>query len=294
MDALSRCSRRTMTAAHIRAAMAWVRTDPGFSFRRVWAIRCAIAALQAGALTGLWQGQLINGDYFKISPAAAVAGEKATDVVGWLHNHVRIRDVFDDAQLEDAPEGSERAARSYLVGNQTRWTTHTLAFQRLIDLEDVLRRTVILKKDAIIAAQVGAEKRRKQREALEKSARTLIKTIDDGAFWEQLSIMVDDLEPITYMTNINQADDVRPDQVVLSLAGVFLHFANHADSTIRAGMTKSVEKRWKALDQPLFIFSLVLNPYEVLSRFGDKANVDVFVLNAELLSVRCVSMCSLG
>lgn len=30
-----------------------------------------------------------------------------------------------------------------LVGNQTRWTTHTLAFKRLLDLKETMRGTVL-------------------------------------------------------------------------------------------------------------------------------------------------------
>ncbi|KAF8226396.1 hypothetical protein L208DRAFT_1425078 [Tricholoma matsutake] len=37
-------------------------------------------------------------------------------------------------------------------------------------------------------------------------------------------------------------------------------------------MTKRIEKRWKALDQPMFILALVLNPFKGISCFGDKAN----------------------
>ena len=70
-----------------------------------------------------------------------------------------------------------------------------------------------------------------------------------------------------------QVDDTRPDQVILLLAEVFLHFVKHANTRIRAGMTKRIEKRWLALDQAMFVFALVLNPYEMLSRFGDKATL---------------------
>ncbi|EJD46725.1 hypothetical protein AURDEDRAFT_123867 [Auricularia subglabra TFB-10046 SS5] len=228
------------------------------------------------------QAQLINGDYFKESPEAEEAGEKATEIVGWLHGHNRVRDIFDTVQSETAQAATPL---SYLVANQTRWTTHTLAFKRLLRLETPIRRTAILEKDKIVAAQVGAMTKRKQKAALEKSARTMIATIDDGALWARLATVVDDLEPITYLTNINQADDARPDTSFVSFGGIFLHFEKHPDPAICAGMIKRIEKRWEGMDQPLFFFALVLNPYEKLSRFGDKAGVDVFVLNAELLKL---------
>ena len=48
---------------------------------------------------------------------------------------------------------------------------------------------------------------------------------------------------------------------------------------------KRIEKRWKALDQSMFILALVLNPFEGISRFGDKAAINPFTLNTVLLEV---------
>ncbi|KAJ6453220.1 hypothetical protein C8R47DRAFT_1255904 [Mycena vitilis] len=47
-------------------------------------------------------------------------------------------------------------------------------------------------------------------------------------------------------------------------------------------MCKRLEKRWKEMDQAVFILALVLNPFEMLSRFGNKANIDIFILAAEI------------
>jgi hypothetical protein len=46
-----------------------------------------------------------------------------------------------------------------------------------------------------------------------------------------------------------------------------------------------VEKRFKELDQVVFVLALVLNPFEKLSRFGDKAQIDVFKISTELIAV---------
>ncbi|KAF8221706.1 hypothetical protein L208DRAFT_1382148 [Tricholoma matsutake] len=48
-------------------------------------------------------------------------------------------------------------------------------------------------------------------------------------------------------------------------------------------MTKRIEKRWKALDQPMFVLALVLNPFQGISHFGDKAAISPFTLNTILL-----------
>lgn len=90
--------------------------------------------------------------------------------------------------------------------------------------------------------------------------------------------MADDIEPICYITNINQADNTRPDQVLLGFAGVYLHFKKHPNTKLGLAMMKRIEKRWAALDQPMFIFTLILNPYERLDRFGGDAGISVFTL----------------
>ena len=51
-------------------------------------------------------------------------------------------------------------------------------------------------------------------------------------------------------------------------------------------MMQRIEKRWKALDQPVFVLALVLNPFEGVSRFGDAAMVSPFTLNTLILQVR--------
>jgi hypothetical protein len=95
----------------------------------------------------------------------------------------------------------------------------------------------------------------------------------------------EDIEPICYMTNINQSDHTRADQVLLGFAGVYLHFKRHSKPHISKGMMARIEKRWAALDQPMFIFCLILNPYERLERFGPSAGADAFTLSMALIKV---------
>lgn len=84
---------------------------------------------------------------------------------------------------------------------------------------------------------------------------------------------------------MNQTDMMHPDQAILTLAGIYLYFQNHADPTVSLGMTQRIEKRWKAFDQPLFILALVLNPFKGVTRFGDSANASQFTLTTLLLQV---------
>lgn len=172
-----------------------------------------------------------------------------------------------------------------LVANMTRWATHFIAFDRLYDLKDSMRRAVISRKQDIISAQVGAEKNRQKKMKLKDDANAHCELIDDGSFWRRLKSVVDDLEPICLGLNMNQTDAMRPDEALLTFAGIFLYFREHTKPSVAAGMMKRIEKRWKALDQPMFVLTLILNPFEVVSRFGAKAAISPFTLNTVLLEV---------
>ena len=50
-------------------------------------------------------------------------------------------------------------------------------------------------------------------------------------------------------------------------------------------ITTACEKRWKDCDQPFFLLALVLNPFEQLSRFGEKAGISRFRWKDMLLEV---------
>ncbi|KAF4590493.1 hypothetical protein EYR38_009794 [Pleurotus pulmonarius] len=209
------------------------------------------------------QFQLILGDYFKVNTAGADIGVEATEVQAEMNNGTVL---------------------TYLVANLTRWTTHFVAFSRLVSLQEPLRRAAYFNRREVVAAQVGAEKGAKGRK-LEEAAIQQCDRLDSGDFWAQLSIIVNDIEPICYGTNINQSDKTRPDQVLLTFAGIWLHFKEHKDAHISAGMCTHIEKRWKALDQVFFIVALVLNPYEGTERFGPQAGLTALTLNTMVIKV---------
>ena len=52
---------------------------------------------------------------------------------------------------------------------------------------------------------------------------------------------------------------------------------------------KQIEKRWKALDQPMFVLALILNFLKGTSWFGEKAGISPFTLNTVLLEVSFMS-----
>jgi hypothetical protein len=100
-----------------------------------------------------------------------------------------------------------------------------------------------------------------------------------------LETVLEDIEPITFGTNINQKDSTRPDQVLLTIAGIYIHFSAHPEEAVKKHMCARLEKRWKDCDQSLFILALILNPYEGLSAFGENAGLNAFNLHEMLIIV---------
>ncbi|KAJ7237414.1 hypothetical protein C8J57DRAFT_1529466 [Mycena rebaudengoi] len=172
-------------------------------------------------------------------------------------------DVFDAVQEE-----LTGAAISYLMANLTRWTTHSIAFFRLLRLKAPLRQAAILRRTDIIDSQVSAEKNKKKCKKMEDKANGVCDLLDDPTFWKDLQVVSDDIEPICYITNINLGEKTRANQVLLGFAG-------------------RIEKRWAAMDQDFFVMALVLNPYERTSRFGDQAGVSVFAMRASFMTLYC-------
>jgi hypothetical protein len=201
------------------------------------------------------QFQLILGEYFLVNEEAAEIAEEATDLIGWILNHGKVRSIFTEIQTEIFGK-----VLTFLVANLTCWGTHFITFDHLGDLKDSLRRGVISRREDIISAQVGAEKncQKNKKKKLEDDAIAHCELIDDGGFWRRLKAVIDDLEPICLGINLNQTDALRPGQALLTFAGIFLYFQTHLKPSVATGMAKRVEKCWKALDQPMFILALVL------------------------------------
>jgi hypothetical protein len=210
-------------------------------------------------------------------------------LIGWLNNHGKVRKIFNLCQERVSKDRTGIVSiLTYLVANLTRWTTHSIAFTRLLLLKSAIRLGAQEHRGKIIKAQVGAAKG-SEATVIRQIAELHCDRLSDPHFWTALETVVGDIEPITYGTNINQADSTRADQVLLTLAGIFLWFSDHPEPEVAAGMTADIEKRWKDSDQSLFLLALILNPFEGLSAFGPRADLSHFKCNGMLMSVReCV------
>ncbi len=228
---------------------------------------------------------MILGDYFKENEEASEYAEKATGLIGWFLNHQKVRAIIDDVQ-----QTKNSCILAFIVANLTQWTTHFLAFDRLLTLKSCLCHAAIIHREELIKAQVGAASARKERLKLTAAAEEQIDLIDDADFWKGLEGVVQDIEPICYGTNINQSDHTRLDQVTLTFAGIYRYFDKHKVRSVAAGMKKRIEKRWKALDQSIFVFALILNPYEGMTRFGKNAGANPFALNSAFMEVCIINL----
>ncbi|KAJ3967616.1 hypothetical protein EV361DRAFT_953074, partial [Lentinula raphanica] len=233
--------------------------------------------MQSSLFVCTLQGHLCLADYFKVNPDAEQISERATELIGWINNHGRVRAIFNKVQNEQTKQ-----VKSYLVANATRWTTHLVAFLRLVELKQSLRTAAVTKRDDIISAHVGAEKNTMTALALCTAAEEQIEVIESADFWRQLAVVVEDFEPIAYVTNICQGDRARPDIVLLAFVGMYLYFKNlpPARANVSKGMMERLERRWAGFNQPLMITALILNPYERLDSFGPDASANIINVNA--------------
>ena len=101
---------------------------------------------------------------------------------------------------------------------------------------------VILYRPNIIAAQVGAEKNKVKVEQMTVTANKMCNLIDSGDFWTWLEQLAHNIKLICYGTNINQSDKTHLNQVLLTFAGIYLHFKEHPDLDVSFEMVKRVEK----------------------------------------------------
>ncbi|KAH9941964.1 hypothetical protein B0H21DRAFT_751962 [Amylocystis lapponica] len=70
------------------------------------------------------------------------------------------------------------------------------------------------------------------------------------------------LEPLAIAANVTQAAHTRLDHVLLTLANLFrIYSSTTVEPNVRDRITASLEKRWKAADQDVFIMAVFLNPY---------------------------------
>jgi hypothetical protein len=70
------------------------------------------------------------------------------------------------------------------------------------------------------------------------------------------------LEPLAIAANVAQASHTRLDHVLLMLGNLFRIYSDPSvEEHVQQSLHASLEKRWKAADQPVFILAIFFNPY---------------------------------
>ena len=161
---------------------------------------------------------------------ASYIAKLATSLIGWLNNHGKVRKLFDKAQGQISLDCTGYVVvLAYLVANLTCWTTHCVAFIRLHSLQGALKLAGLQQREAIIKAQVGATTFL-DKCTLQADAEKHCDIIEDSTFWNGLKVVIGNIKPICFATNINQSDCTHPDQVLLTLVGrtvISLYFFSH-------------------------------------------------------------------
>jgi hypothetical protein len=216
--------------------------------------------------------------------------QDAHEVVKWFNNHSRALGLLDQEQQKPDPRtGIFRRVLALVLPVITRWTSHYLAACRLLQLEGTLR-------------AIGWNRQEELREiagrgeAAQAAVEKVIHTITTDCFWADLARCVIahariqsllliqmyrariHLEPLAIAANVTQADSARLDSVLLTLGNLFFVYRNgDFDPDVRDTILRSLEKRWSQADQPIFILSLILNPYLRQSCFARNSPFQQFV-----------------
>ncbi|CDO74573.1 hypothetical protein BN946_scf184771.g9 [Trametes cinnabarina] len=190
--------------------------------------------------------------------------------------------------------GESRAARikllfkyPYLIildcyAHQTRWTSHYLAFKRLLKLQPAI--AAILAEDELrgestfMAGLTKADAKAK--------ARQMIGLMKDGTFWHSLTRIKQHLEPLAIAANVAQTAHCRLDQVLLTFGFLYHRFSNLppdvADAEVSSAVCNSIEERWSKADQAVFVAAAILNPVYMLKPFADLPELTVIKIDTLL------------
>lgn len=160
----------------------------------------------------------------------------------------------------------------------TRWTMHYQAYRRLRDLHDVI--VVVVKDDGAKPSNerfimTGDTRARAK-------AATMVDLVKNSEFWDALSVYVTigispnwsphhglhtrmerHLEPLAVAANITQAAHCRLDTVLLTFGFLVVQYRAMTNTEDLVGCTailNSLEKRWLAADQDVFIATVIVNP----------------------------------
>ncbi|KAJ3002962.1 hypothetical protein NUW54_g5562 [Trametes sanguinea] len=211
------------------------------------------------------QINLIVGDYFDSKSTLLDVTDQAEELITWLR-----RRTFILARIRDVQQSHGKTALAVIRPVLTRWTSHYLAFRRLLELQSTL--SYIIADDnargGTSTFMVGLNT-----SAAKNKARQMIALMQNGAFWHSLNRVKLHLEPLAVAANVTQAAHCRLDQVLLIFGFLYRRFltlpSDLVDDVASRAVIDSIETRWSKADQAIFVAAVILNPMYHLDPFAD-------------------------
>ncbi|TFK17562.1 hypothetical protein FA15DRAFT_604826 [Coprinopsis marcescibilis] len=226
------------------------------------------------------QANLIVGDYFRTSNDYLIQlTGQACELITWLRSKTILLGLIQTAYADSHKGRTKSVLRAVL----TRWTSHFLAFDRLLKLEGTLQ--LVILKDSMEKPDdrkivIGTT------EAKEKETK-MIQLIKNTSFWIGLSRVIHHLRPLAIATSTLQSTSCCLDTVLVTFGFLYMQFnvmkskgdATQSDIDTCDRVLNSLEKRWGKADQAIFIAATILNPFYPYTIFNTHN------LNAHFLSV---------
>ncbi|KAI8977718.1 ribonuclease H-like domain-containing protein [Trametes punicea] len=180
----------------------------------------------------LHQIRLTVGDYLKEKLPVVDVLDVALEVIKWFNNHTGAL-----ALLRQEQQRQYGRVLSLFRPVPTRWTSHYLSGDRLIETEDAMRVCIVTSKAKLITC-AG-----KEQSQVEK-AKSLLDKLEEPSFWSLLREARTHLEPLAIACNATQGDNARLDVVLVTLGNLYHIYCNHSqfDNT-----------------QDLYILAIILN-----------------------------------
>ncbi|QRW16562.1 hAT family dimerization protein [Rhizoctonia solani] len=193
------------------------------------------------------QIQLVVGDVLKLKNDLVAAGDDAQEIAKWFILHSQALGLLHDEQVK-----ATGRSRMYTVPNLTRWTSHYITAQGLLDDRGPLQATVALHRDRLM--QIGSRDP-------ERTKRVLA-AVEQPEFWRRLGELTSYLRPLAIALNIAQAADTRLYHILVTLGRLYQLFDDpNIDPEVRIRVLASLELRWRKSDQDAFILAIFFHPY---------------------------------
>ncbi|TFK24427.1 hypothetical protein FA15DRAFT_592446 [Coprinopsis marcescibilis] len=184
-----------------------------------------------------------------------------SSLITWLRSKTLLLGLICSAYAQHNNGKTKSILRAVL----TRWTSHYLAFNRLLELQQTLDLVVL--QDAMKPADqklivIGDA-------AAKNWAKKMIEIIKDSSFWLGLVRVVRHLCPLAIATNMLQSVSCRLDTVLITFGFLYMQFtkmkqelgATDEDIAACERVINSIEKCWAKADQAIFIAAVILNPF---------------------------------